>query len=158
MASLKNLIDDELGFLSESWPQDLKQGVIHADLFPDNVFFFHDAVSGFIDFYFACNDSLAYDLAICINAWCFERHGEFNATKARALTQAYQSVRHLPQSDVDALPILCRGAAMRFLLPRLYDWLNQVDGALVRPKDPMEYVERLRFHQKAGSATSYGLT
>ena len=158
MPGLKNLIDDELGYLAEFWPQDLKQGVIHADLFPDNVFFFHDTVSGFIDFYFACNDALAYDLAICINAWCFERQGEFNATKARALTQTYQNVRHLSQNDLDALPILCRGAAMRFLLTRLYDWLNKVNGALVRPKDPKEYVERLRFHQKAGSAASYGLT
>jgi len=155
---LNHLIADELDFLESHWPPELAQGVIHADLFPDNVFFIDNVCSGIIDFYFACNDALAYDLAICINAWCFERGGEFNTTKARSLCRGYLSENPLPHADIEALPILCRGAALRFLLTRLYDWLNRIEGALVKPKDPTHYLERLRFHQKANSAASYGLT
>ncbi len=155
---LKQIIAEELDYLTQNWPGGLSQGIIHADLFPDNVFFIDDMCSGLIDFYFACNDALAYDLAICINAWCFERSGEFNATKARKLTQGYMSQNPLPGKDIEALPNLCRGASLRFLLTRLYDWLNQVDGALVKPKNPNEYLERLRFHQKASSSASYGLS
>ncbi len=156
-SGLQETISKELHYLEVNWPKDLYQGVIHADLFPDNVFFIQDRLSGLIDFYFACNDMLAYDLAICINAWCFEPRGEFNATKARALTRAYMSVNKLPDEDVAALPVLCRGAALRFLLTRLFDWLNAVDGAMVKQKDPLEYADRLRFHQSAVSAESYGL-
>ncbi len=154
---LGETISKELDYLDAHWPQNLRQGIIHADLFPDNVFFIQDRLSGLIDFYFACNDALIYDLAVCINAWCFEPHGEFNATKARTLSRAYMSISQLPAEDVTALPILCRGAALRFLLTRLFDWLNAVDGALVKQKDPLEYVQRLRFHQSAVSAESYGL-
>ncbi len=155
---LDRFIARELDYLEANWPQHLQRGVIHADLFPDNVFFMKDVCSGLIDFYFACEDLLAYDLAICINAWCFERGGEFNATNARSLSQGYMSVNPLPLADITALPVLCRGAALRFLLTRLYDWLHQVEGALVKPKDPRDYVHRLRFHQKASSAESYGLS
>jgi homoserine kinase type II len=155
---LEQMLEDELDFLDSHWPTGLREGIIHADLFPDNVFFNKGALSGFIDFYFACHDALAYDLSISINAWCFERGGEFNATNARALCQAYQQVEQLPEADIAALPILCRGSAMRFLLTRLYDWVNTVDGALVRPKDPMDYVSRLKFHQRATSAESYGIS
>ncbi len=157
-AGLSQTITRELDYLEGHWPFGLSQGVIHADLFPDNVFFIDNICSGLIDFYFACNDALAYDLAICINAWCFERGGELNATKARSLTQGYMSQNPLPKTDIEALPILCRGASLRFLLTRLYDWLNQVEGAMVKPKDPKEYLERLRFHQKASSSASYGLS
>lgn len=147
----------ELAFLEENWPAALPRGVIHADLFPDNVFFIGDDVSGLIDFYFACDDFYAYDLAICLNAWCFEPDGAFNATKARALSRNYAAVRPLSAAETAALPLLCRGAALRFLLTRLYDWLNQVPGALVRPKDPLEYLSKLRFHRTAEGPGTYGI-
>ena len=148
---------DELSALEASWPHDLPQGVIHADLFPDNVFFIGEKLSGVIDFYFACNDALAYDLAICLNAWCFEHDGSFNITKARALTQSYNQVRPLDAAELAALPLLARGSAMRFLLTRLYDWLNHPPGALVKPKNPLEYLKRLRFHRSLSSPAAYGL-
>jgi len=150
-------IAGEIDALERLWPCDLPQGVIHADLFPDNVFFIGKRLSGLIDFYFACNDSLAYDLAICLNAWCFESDGAYNATKGRALLAGYESLRPLNATERAALPILARGAALRFLLTRLYDWLNVPPGALVRPKDPLEYLDKLRFHQKIDHAGEYGL-
>jgi len=147
----------ELDVLEESWPRDLPQGVIHADLFPDNVFFLGDNLSGLIDFYFACTDTLVYDVAICLNCWCFEPDHSFNVTKGRALLKAYQAVRPLSKAECDALPILARGAATRFLLTRLVDWLAVPAGALVKPKDPLEYYRKLRFHQSVTSARDYGL-
>jgi homoserine kinase type II len=155
---LAALIDAELAFLEARWPADLPAGIIHADLFPDNVFFVKQRLSGLIDFYFACNDLLAYDLAVCLNAWCFEADRSFNITKGRALIQAYRAVRPLGAGERHALPLLARGAALRFLLTRLYDWLTVPPGALVTPKDPLEYVRKLRFHQKVTSAADYGLT
>ncbi|MYZ48554.1 homoserine kinase [Propylenella binzhouense] len=154
---LGEFVARELEFLERSWPDALPDGVIHADLFPDNVFFLKNRLSGLIDFYFACNDLLAYDLAVCLNAWCFEPDRSFNVTKGRALFQGYQSVRPLTAAERDALPVLARGAAMRFLLTRLYDWLTVPEGALVTPKDPAEYARKLRFHQKVGDAADYGL-
>lgn len=153
---LAGRISDELAVLSRAWPSDLPSGVIHADLFPDNVFFIAGKVSGLIDFYFACSDALAYDLAICLNAWCFEQDGSFNLTKGQAMIAGYQKVRPLEPAEVEALPVLCRGAALRFLLTRLVDWLNVPPGALVKPKDPLEYDKKLRFHQRAASAADYG--
>ena len=150
-------IGDELGYLERHWPKDLPCGVIHADLFPDNAFFLSGKVSGVIDFYFACNDMFAYDLAICLNAWCFEADSSFNITKGMALIESYQSVRPLTAAEIEALPLLARGAALRFLLTRLVDWLDVPEGALVRPKDPREYVKKLRFHQRAHGAGDYGL-
>jgi homoserine kinase type II len=147
----------EIDFFEANWPADLPTGVIHADLFPDNVFFLGDRLSGLIDFYFACTDALAYDLAICLNAWCFEPDGSFNLTKGRLMISRYQSVRPLSGEEARALPLLARGAALRFLLTRLYDWLNQRPGALVKPKDPLEYLAKLRFHQSVRDAASYGL-
>jgi homoserine kinase type II len=157
-AGLAAFVSAELAFLKSCWPADLPQGVIHADLFPDNVFFLKERLSGLIDFYFACNDLLAYDLAVCLNAWCFEADKSFNVTKGRALIQAYESVRPLGPAEREALPILARGAALRFLLTRLYDWLTVPDGALVTPKDPLEYVRKLRFHQRVETVADYGLT
>lgn len=154
---LEAIIEDELGSLEAQWPDDLPAGVIHADLFPDNVFFEGDRLSGLIDFYFSCNDLFAYDVAICLNAWCFERDGSFNITKARQLLVCYGRVRPFSEAEIEALPLLARGAALRFLLTRLYDWLNQVDGALVKPKDPLEYLKKLRFHQGVSSPAEYGL-
>jgi homoserine kinase type II len=148
----------ELDALEKSWPRDLPQGVIHADLFPDNVFFLGDRLSGVIDFYFACTDTLAYDVAICLNAWCFESDHSYNVTKGRALLNGYGKVRALSARERDALPILARGAAMRFLLTRLVDWLAVPDGALVKPKDPLEYHRKLRFHQSVKSADDYGIS
>jgi homoserine kinase type II len=150
-------LDRELNLLAREWPRQLPGGVIHADLFPDNVFFIGDRLSGLIDFYFACNDAFAYDLAICLNAWCFESDGSFNITKARALLQAYTQVRPLEAAELATLPLLARGAAMRFLLTRLYDWTNQAPGALVKPKNPKEYLTRLRFHRGVSTPAGYGL-
>jgi len=150
-------IGKELDFLEANWPSDLPTGIIHADLFPDNVFFLSDKLSGLIDFYFACTDAFAYDVAICLNAWCFEPALSFNVTKARALLNSYCRVRPLTGQEYDALPLLARGAALRFLLTRLYDWLSVPEGALVTPKDPLEYLKKLRFHQSVGNAGAYGL-
>ena len=154
---LATFVAAEFNYLQKSWPNDLPAGVIHADAFPDNVLFMGEELSGLIDFYFACNDAFAYDLAICLNAWCFEPNGEFNITKARRLMLSYDAVRKIEAAEYEKLPLLARGAALRFLLTRLYDWLNQVEGALVKPKDPMEYVKKLRFHQRIDSASAYGL-
>lgn len=143
--------------LTKAWPNDLPSGVIHADLFPDNVLFLDDKVSGVIDFYFACNDLLAYDLAICMNAWCFEMDGAFNVTKAKALVNGYQSVRPLSPDELSALPVLARGAAIRFFLTRLYDWYNTPDTAYVKRKDPMEYWRKLTFHLGVKAPSAYGL-
>ena len=139
------------------WPQNLPKGIIHADLFPNNVMFVGDELTGVIDFYFACHDLLSYDLAICLNSWCFERDGSFNITKSSALIDGYQSVRSLEQDEIDALPILCAGAALRFFLTRLYDWIHTPKTALVKPHDPMEYWSKIRFHRRVHSAESYGL-
>jgi homoserine kinase type II len=140
-----------------SWPNDLPRGVIHADLFPNNVFFIGDELSGLIDFYFACTDAFAFDIATCLNAWCFEADASFNLTKGQALLAGYESVRRLEPAEAEALPQLCRGAALRFLLTRLVDWLNVPPGALVMPHDPLEYDRKLVFHQRAKDARDYGL-
>ena len=156
---LRGFLSAELDYLEgNAWPRHLPQGVIHGDLFPDNVFFLGDALSGIIDFTFACNDILAYDVAICLNAWCFEPDHSFNVTKARAFLNAYGRERKLSDAEQDALPLLARGAAIRFLLTRLVDWLNVPLGALVRPKDPLEYVRKLRFHQSVNSVRDYGFS
>jgi homoserine kinase type II len=147
----------ELERIATAWPVGLPRGVIHADLFPDNVFFRGDRVSGIIDFYFACTDFLAYDIAICLNAWCFEPDGAFNVTKARLLLSNYRAVRPIGTDELAALPLLAAGSALRFLLTRLYDWLNQPAGALVRPKDPLEYLQKLRFHRGVSGIGAYGL-
>jgi len=150
-------IREELDFLAAHWPKDLPAGVIHADLFQDNVFFLGDTLSGLIDFYFACNDLLAYDVSICLNAWCFEKTGEYNATKGMALLEGYRSVRPLSDAELAALPILARGSALRFFLTRLYDWLTTPEGALVVKKDPLEYLGKLRFHRAIVSPGEYGI-
>jgi homoserine kinase type II len=150
-------IAKELDYLEKNWPRGLPNGVIHADLFPDNVFFLGDELSGLIDFYFACTDTLVYDLAVCLNAWCFEPDHSYNVTKGRGLLSAYGAARKLSGAEREALPLLARGAALRFLLTRLVDWLAVPNGALVKPKDPLEYFRKLRFHQSLKSARDYGL-
>jgi len=156
-AGLGKIVSDEISYLETAWPASLPSGVIHADLFPDNVFFLHDKLSGIIDFYFACNDFLAYEIAVCLNAWCFEEDGSFNITKARNLVQGYGTVRPFAAEEIAALPVLARGAALRFLLTRLYDWLNHPEGALVKRKDPLEYLRQLTFHQSVSNPAAYGL-
>ncbi|MFI0845679.1 homoserine kinase [Mesorhizobium sp. IMUNJ 23232] len=150
-------VDKDFFELTRDWPKELPSGVIHADLFPDNVFFLGQKLSGLIDFYFACNDFYAYDLATCLNAWCFEKDQSYNITKSTALLAGYRSVRPLEGAEVDALPLLARGSALRFMLTRLYDWLTIPDGALVQKRDPHEFIRRLRFHRQIRSATEYGL-
>jgi homoserine kinase type II len=150
-------IEAELAFLEANWPSGLPSGVIHADLFPDNVFFLNDNVSGLIDFYFACTDFLAYDLAICLNAWCFETDGSFNITKARHMVRAYRRTRDVQAEEMEALPVLLRGSALRFLLTRLHDWIFHPEGAMVTPKNPLEYYRKLRFHQSVTRPGELGL-
>jgi homoserine kinase type II len=155
---LRDFISAELDRLESGiWPEHLPKGVIHADLFPDNVFFLGEKLSGVIDFTFACNDTLAYDIAITLNAWCFEADHSFNVTKARAFLNAYGRERKLSGAEQDALPLLARGASLRILLTRLVDWFNVPPGALVRPKDPLEYVRKLRFQQSVNSIRDYGV-
>jgi homoserine kinase type II len=147
----------ELDLMEQQWPRDLATGTIHADLFPDNVFFLQDRLSGIIDFYFACTDFYAYDVAVCLNAWCFEPNLDFNATKARGLIANYRKLRAMPKEEIAALPLLARGSALRFLLTRLYDWLHHPSGAFVKPKDPVEYLRKLRFHAAVSGPGGYGL-
>ncbi len=156
-AGLAAELERALAAILSDWPRELPEGHIHADLFPDNVFFLDGRVSGLIDFYFAATDLLAYDLAVCLNAWCFEADFAFNITKSRALLRAYAAVRALSAAEQAALPVLCRGAAIRFLLTRLFDWLHTPEGAFVIRKDPLEYLRRLRFHLSARDAGAYGL-
>ena len=156
-AGLRQKAHNRLADILDRWPRDLPAGIIHADLFPNNVMFVGDDLTGVIDFYFACSDLYAYDVAICLNSWCFEPDGSFNITKSSALLQSYQSERPLDEAEIAALPVLCEGSAMRFFLTRLYDWINTPKDALVKPHDPMEYWAKLRFHSQCQSAASYGL-
>jgi len=150
-------LNREIESLEAVWPSDLETGVIHADLFPDNVFFRDGRLSGIIDFYFACTDMFAYDLAVCLNAWCFEADRSFNITKANRLLDGYRQVREIPAKEMASLPVLARGSALRFLLTRLFDWLNTPENAFVTPKDPLEYLEKLQFHRSVNGPEAYGL-
>ncbi|MBB5518662.1 homoserine kinase [Amphiplicatus metriothermophilus] len=153
---LDALIAEELSALARAWPQSLPAGAAHADLFPDNVFFRDGAVSGVIDFYFACTEFYAYDLAVCLNSWCFLDR-RWSADNAAAMIAGYREIRALSSAERAALPILLRGAALRFLLTRLYDWLNQVEGAIVKVKDPLEYRDLLILHRAAAPKGPEGL-
>jgi homoserine kinase type II len=148
---------EEHSFLKKHWPKALPESVIHADLFPDNVLFLGNRVSGLIDFYFACTDMLAYDLAISMNAWCFAPDCSFDLAKGKALFEAYEKIRPLEPEEVAALPVLARGASLRFALTRLVDWLNVPKGALVQPKDPLEYLAKLEFHRQIENAQQLGV-
>ena len=154
---LTSEIAAELDLVEKSWPRNLPTGVIHADLFPDNAFFERERLTGLIDFYFACTDAFAYDLAICLNAWCFEPDMSFNVTKARRMLATYRGVRPCTAEEIFQMPLLARGAALRFLLTRLHDWLHRVEGALVEPKNPIDYLHRLRFHRSVEGPAAYGL-
>ncbi len=156
-AGMRETIQASLDAILADWPEGLPTGIIHADLFPNNVLFVGDDLTGLIDFYFACEDLLAYDIGICLNSWCFEADGSFNLTKSRALIRGYQSVRTLDDAEVKAIPTLAAGSAMRFFLTRLYDWIHTPKDALVSPKDPMEYWSILRFHQSVSGTAAYGM-
>ena len=149
------LIKNELAFLEQSWPLNLPTGTIHADLFPDNVLFLGNEVNGLIDFYFACDDILAYDIAVCFDSWCFDPSGSFIHARAKRMLEMYDAHRPLSPEEMAALPILCRGSSLRFLLTRLYDWLHQVEGAVVKVKDPREFAAHLRFHQTIRDTADY---
>ena len=155
---LSALIDQDMSLIGSLWPRDdgLPSGAIHADLFPDNTFFIGDSFTGAFDFYFACTDFLAYDLAVCLNAWAFEEGAEYNFSKGAALIAGYESVRPLSEAERATLPLLCRGAAVRFFLTRLVDWYGTPADALVKPHDPLDYAARLRFHRQAIAAGDYG--
>ena len=155
-----DLAQDIAGDLASfaDWPGlSVPQGVVHADLFPDNVFFIDEQLTGVIDFYFACTDYFAYDLAICLNAWCFEKDGDFNITKAKCLLSHYHAIRPMQSTELELLPFMAKAAAIRFLLTRAVDWFFPVEGAVVTPKDPMEYVKKWQFHRQVKSYREYGL-
>ena len=149
--ALPRLVSEELDFLARNWPTDLPRSVIHADLFPDNVLMLGSRVSGLIDFYFACTDMMAYDLAVTHSAWCFAPDGSYRPRIGEALLRGYDARRPLPDAGWQALPILARGAAMRFLASRAYDWLHTPADALVTRKDPMEFARRLSFYATHGA-------
>ena len=146
---------DYLNFLKDKWPKNLPQGIIHADLFPDNIFFTNNKVSGIIDFYFACNDFFAYEIAICINSLCFDNNSTFNMTKAKNLIDGYTSIRTLSEDEKKYLPILSMGAAMRFFLTRLYDFYHTDKKADVKVKDPFEYLKKIEFHSTIKNFNEY---
>jgi len=148
---------EALGEIESAWPRDLPSGIIHADLFPDNTLFTGERLTGLIDFYFACTDYFAYDLMITVNAWCFAADGTFKSAMAEQMIGFYTALRPLSKAERAALPILAKGAAMRFFLTRLYDWLNQDPNALVKVKDPMEYWRILRFYADHPDPADFGL-
>ena len=148
----------EYSFLEKNMPDSLPSGIIHADLFPDNIFFEGKELSGIIDFYFSCNDFYAYEIAICVNAWCFEpSNNEFNPTKARLLLKNYNNIREFSIEEIEALPMLTRASALRYLLTRLIDYFSHDDNDLILKKDPAEYLTKLKFHQTVKRPSEYGL-
>jgi homoserine kinase type II len=157
-SNLPQIIEKNLLEIEENWPKDIPSGIIHADLFPDNIFFKNNKMSGIIDYYFSCKDAYAFEIAICLNALCFEGTNEnlsFNVTKAKKFIDGYSKIRKLTEQEKESLIILCKGAAMRFLLTRVFDYLNLIDGAIVQIKDPIEYLKRLEFHDNIKNYQDY---
>jgi len=155
---LNKIVEENLDEIEKNWPKDIPAGIIHADLFPDNIFFKNNKLSGIIDFYFSCHDFYSFEIAICLNALCFEGEKEnlsFNVTKAKKFIDGYSSVRQLSEAEKNSLKILCQGAAIRFLLTRVFDYLNLTEGALVKIKDPIEYLKRLEFHNNVNNYQDY---
>ncbi len=156
--NLPNIVEKNLDEIENNWPQNIPSGIIHADLFPDNIFFKKNKFSGIIDFYFSCYDFYAFEIAICLNALCFEgqkNNLSFNVTKAKKYIDGYSTIRKLSENEKKSLKILCQGAAVRFLLTRVFDYLNLIDGAIVKVKDPIEYLKRLEFHNSVKSYQDY---
>jgi len=157
-SDLPRLIEENLKDVEKNWPKNLPQGIIHADLFHDNIFFEKEKFSGIIDFYFSCNDFFAFEIAICFNALCFDGVKEnlsFNVTKAKNFIEGYSSIRKLTEAEKDSIKVLSQGAALRFLLTRVFDALNTVEGAIVKVKDPIEYLKRLEFHKNSKNYEDY---
>ena len=155
---LPKLIEENLGDVEKNWPVNLPRGIIHADLFHDNIFFIKDEFSGIIDFYFSCEDFLAFEIAICFNALCFDGLKEnlsFNVTKAKNFIDGYTSIRKLSDEEKNNIKVLSQGAALRFLLTRVFDAINKVEGAIVKIKDPVEYLKRLEFHKNSKNYEDY---
>jgi len=155
---LSKIIENNLNKIEKNWPKNIPSGIIHADLFPDNIFFKNKKLSGIIDYYFSCYDFYAFEIAICLNALCFEGKNEnlsFNVTKAKRFIDGYSSLRKLSEDEKKSLKILCQGAAMRFLLTRVFDYLNLTKGAIVKIKDPVEYLKRLEFHDSVNNYEDY---
>ena len=155
---LPEIIEKNLNEISKNWPSNIPAGIIHADLFPDNIFFKDNKLSGIIDYYFSCYDFYAFEIAICLNALCFEGKNEnlsFNVTKAKKFIDGYSSIRDLTEEEKKSLKVLCQGAAMRFLLTRVFDYLNLTEGAIVKIKDPIEYLKRLEFHDSVKNYQDY---
>ena len=156
--NLTNTIEKNLDYIEKNWPKNIPSGIIHADLFPDNIFFKNNKVSGIIDYYFSCFDFYAFEIAICLNALCFEGKNQnlsFNVTKAKKFVDGYSSIRQLNENEKNSLKILCQGAAIRFLLTRVFDYLNLTEGAIVKIKDPIEYLKRLEFHNSVKNYQDY---
>ena len=156
--NLSKTIEKNLDEIENNWPKNIPSGIIHADLFPDNIFFKNDKLTGIIDFYFSCYDFYVFEIAICLNALCFEGQKEnlsFNVTKAKKFIDGYSSIKKLTEEEKKSLKILCQGAAMRFLLTRVFDYLNLTEGALVKIKDPVEYLKRLEFHNSVKDYQDY---
>ena len=156
--NLPNIVEKNLIDVEKNWPKNIPSGIIHADLFPDNIFFKNNKLSGIIDYYFSCNDFYAFEIAICLNALCFEGTNEnlsFNVTKAKKLIDGYYSVRKLTTNEKKSFKVLCKGAAIRFLLTRVFDYLNLTEGAIVKIKDPLEYLKRLEFHDSVKDYSDY---
>ena len=156
--NLTNVVEKNLDEIEKSWPKNIPSGIIHADLFPDNIFFKNNKLSGIIDYYFSCKDYYAFEIAICLNALCFEGKNEnlsFNVTKAKKFIDGYSNIRKLNEEEKKSLKILCQGAAIRFLLTRVFDYLNLTEGALVKIKDPIEYLKRLEFHNNVKNYRDY---
>ena len=156
--NLTKIIEKNLDKVEKNWPKNIPSGIIHADLFPDNIFFENDQLSGIIDYYFACHDFYAFEIAVCLNALCFEGKNEnlsFNITKAKKFIDGYSSIRKLTEEEKESLKILCQGAALRFLLTRVFDYLNLTEGAIVKIKDPIEYLKRLEFHDSTKNYQDY---
>jgi len=157
----KNILGDmrnEYKYLKKSWPKNLNSGIIHCDLFIDNIFFYKRKYYGFIDFYFSANDFLAYELSICINALCFNKNGRkyfLNKSKSTNLIKGYESIRKLNNNEKKYFNILCRGSALRYLLTRAYDYLNTPKDAYIKIKDPREYIQKLKYHQNINSFKDY---
>ena len=155
---LPRLIEENLIDVEKNWPKNLPKGIIHADLFHDNIFFKKNNFSGIIDFYFSCNDFYAFEIAICFNALCFDgpkNNLSFNVTKAKNFIDGYNQIRKLSDEEKNSIKVLSQGAALRFLLTRVFDTLNTVEGAIVKVKDPMEYLKRLEFHKNSKSFEDY---
>ena len=156
--NLSSILEKNLDEIEKKWPKNIPSGIIHADLFPDNIFFKNDKLSGIIDYYFSCHDSYAFEIAICLNALCFEGQNQnlsFNVTKAKKFIEGYSSIRKLDATEKKSLKVLCQGAAIRFLLTRVFDYLNLTEGAIVTVKDPIEYLKRLEFHDSVKNYEEY---